>query len=112
MFCKYTHLKFSLLIIILAVNTNVKKPNDEATLKKSVFNSGHARVRTSDGDTVVAEKKNPELLEPHTFAPQDLLALLRNLENEICICEISLKDENDKQNKYKVSFEGDFKSSV
>lgn len=63
----------------------------------------HARVKTSNGDTVVAEKKNPELLEPHTFAPQDLLALLRNLENEICMCEISLKDENDKQNKYKVT---------
>lgn len=64
--------------------------------------SAHARVKTSNGDTVVAEKKSPELLEPHTFAPQDLLALLRNLENEICMCEISLKDENDKQNKYKV----------
>nr|CAI5818458.1 unnamed protein product [Callosobruchus analis] len=62
----------------------------------------HARVHTSDGDPVIAEKKNQELLEPHTFAPKDLLALLRNLENEICMCEISLKDENDKQNKYKV----------
>lgn len=71
------------------------------TQKKSLLNTGHARVRTSDGDPVVAEKKN-EILEPHTFAPQDLLALLRNLENEICICEISLKDENDKQNKYRV----------
>lgn len=64
--------------------------------------SAHARVHTSDGDPVIAEKKNQELLEPHTFAPKDLLALLRNLENEICVCEISLKDENDKQNKYKV----------
>ncbi|CAH1164022.1 unnamed protein product [Phaedon cochleariae] len=62
----------------------------------------HARVHTSDGDPVIAEKKNQELLEPHTFAPKDLLALLRNLENEICMCELSLKDENDKQNKYKV----------
>lgn len=75
--------------------------------------AAHARVKTSNGDTVVAtvEKKSPELLEPHTFAPQDLLALLRNLENEICMCEISLKDENDKQNKYKVkrvAFSGTF----
>lgn len=70
--------------------------------KKMCLNTGHARVKTSDGDIVVAEKKYPELFEPHTFAPQDLLALLKNLENEICICEISLKDENDKRNKYKV----------
>ncbi|GJQ73258.1 putative polycomb group (PcG) protein [Trypoxylus dichotomus] len=88
----------------LSVNSNGKRNNEEpSSSKKSSLNTGHARVRTSDGDTVVAEKKNPELLEPHTFAPQDLLALLRNLENEICICEINLKDENDKQNKYKVN---------
>lgn len=71
---------------------------EETTSKKM----GHARVRTSDGDPVVAEKKNSDILEPHTFAPKDLLALLRNLENEICMCEISLKDENDKQNKYRI----------
>ncbi|KAK5641286.1 hypothetical protein RI129_009833 [Pyrocoelia pectoralis] len=87
------------------ININGKRQTNEPAPtcnKKSLSNTGHARVRTSDGDTVVAEKKNPEFLEPHTFAPQDLLALLRNLENEICICEISLKDENDKQNKYRV----------
>jgi ubiquitin carboxyl-terminal hydrolase BAP1 len=78
---------------------SVKK---EGADQKNNGNGGVARVRTSDGDTVVAEKKHPELLEPHTFAPQDLLALLRNLENEICMCEINLKDENDKQNKYKI----------
>lgn len=99
--CKFIY--FVLLFALIGVNNNGKRNIDEASSsKKSSLNTGHARVRTSDGDTVVAEKKNPELLEPHTFAPQDLLALLRNLENEICICEINLKDENDKQNKYKV----------
>lgn len=73
----------------------------------------HARVKTSNGDTVTEEKKvekidpklcskYPELFEPHTFAPKDLLALLKNLEHEISMCETSLKDENDKRNKYKV----------
>ena len=47
--------------------------------------------------------KHPELLEPHTFAPKDLLALLKNLENEISACEVNLRDENDKRKKYKVS---------
>ncbi|CAG9764494.1 unnamed protein product [Ceutorhynchus assimilis] len=70
--------------------------------KKSSSGVVHARVHTSDGDPVIAEKKNQDILEPHTFAPKDLLSLLRNLENEICLCEMSLKDENDKQNKYKV----------
>lgn len=82
------------------VNVNGKRSNSgDIHGQKKV-----CRVKvTSDGDAVtLAEKKYPELFEPHTFAPQDLLALLRNLENEICICELSLKDENDKRNKYKV----------
>lgn len=86
------------------INVNGKRlvTDVSGTQKKICLNTGHARVKTSEGDIVVAEKKYPELFEPHTFAPQDLLALLKNLENEICICEISLKDENDKRNKYKV----------
>lgn len=48
--------------------------------------------------------KYPELFEPHTFAPKDLLALLKNLENEINHCEMNLRDENEKRKKYKVNF--------
>lgn len=92
--------------------------SDSGHLHKKVCLSGevripHARVKTSNGDTVTEEKKvekidpklcskYPELFEPHTFAPKDLLALLKNLEHEISVCETSLKDENDKRNKYKV----------
>ena len=50
--------------------------------------------------------KNPEIFEQHTFAPKDLLALLKNLENEINVCELNLRDENDKRKKYKVSITG------
>lgn len=39
---------------------------------------------------------------PHAFAPQDLLALLKNLEAEISVCQASLRDENEKRKKYKV----------
>ncbi|KAK6640983.1 hypothetical protein RUM44_012682 [Polyplax serrata] len=46
--------------------------------------------------------KYPVLREPHTFAPKDLLALLKNVETEIANCEASLKDENDKRTKYKI----------
>lgn len=38
----------------------------------------------------------------HTFAPKDLLALLKNLEGEITVCEGNLRDENEKRKKYKV----------
>lgn len=101
------------------ININGKRlVSDSGHLHKKVCLSGevripHARVKTSNGDTVTEEKKvekidskfsskYPELFEPHTFAPKDLLALLKNLEHEISICETSLKDENDKRNKYKV----------
>lgn len=101
------------------ININGKRlVSDSGHLHKKVCLSGevripHARVKTSNGDTVTEEKKvekidpklcskYPELFEPHTFAPKDLLALLKNLEHEISVCETSLKDENDKRNKYKV----------
>ncbi|XP_071876411.1 ubiquitin carboxyl-terminal hydrolase calypso isoform X2 [Bombus fervidus] len=101
------------------ININGKRlVSDSGHLHKKVCLSGevripHARVKTSNGDTVTEEKKvekidpklctkYPELFEPHTFAPKDLLALLKNLEHEISICETSLKDENDKRNKYKI----------
>ncbi|KAL6260282.1 hypothetical protein P5V15_007814 [Pogonomyrmex californicus] len=101
------------------ININGKRlVSDSGHLHKKVCLSGevripHARVKTSNGDTVIEEKKvekidpklcskYPELFEPHTFAPKDLLALLKNLEHEISVCETSLKDENDKRNKYKI----------
>ena len=102
------------------ININGKRlVSDSGHLHKKVCLSEiripHARVKTSNGDTVTEEKKvekidpklcskYPELFEPHTFAPKDLLALLKNLEHEISICETSLKDENDKRNKYKVEY--------
>ncbi|XP_058791059.1 ubiquitin carboxyl-terminal hydrolase calypso isoform X2 [Phymastichus coffea] len=101
------------------ININGKRlVSDNTHLNKKVCISGesrvpHARVKTSNGDTVTEEKKIEkidsklcsefsELSEPHTFAPKDLLALLKNLEHEIGICETALKDENDKRNKYKI----------
>ena len=48
--------------------------------------------------------KYPPLIEPHTFQPKDLLALLKNLENEIAMYEANLKDEVEKRKKYKVGF--------
>lgn len=38
----------------------------------------------------------------HTFAPKDLLALLKNLEGEISLCEGNLRDENEKRKKYTI----------
>ncbi|XP_020287382.1 ubiquitin carboxyl-terminal hydrolase calypso [Pseudomyrmex gracilis] len=101
------------------ININGKRlVSDSGHLHKKICLSSevripHARVKTSNGDTVIEEKKiekidpkqcskYPELFEPHTFGPKDLLALLKNLEHEISVCETSLKDENDKRNKYKI----------
>ncbi|GFY55470.1 ubiquitin carboxyl-terminal hydrolase BAP1 [Trichonephila inaurata madagascariensis] len=46
--------------------------------------------------------KHPQLIEPHRFAPKDLLALLKTVETEIEGCEDSLFDEIEKRKKYKV----------
>nr|XP_022302279.1 ubiquitin carboxyl-terminal hydrolase BAP1-like isoform X2 [Crassostrea virginica] len=36
------------------------------------------------------------------FTPKDLLALLKNVENEIKLCEVNLKDELEKRRKYQI----------
>ncbi|XP_059476608.1 ubiquitin carboxyl-terminal hydrolase calypso isoform X2 [Neocloeon triangulifer] len=46
--------------------------------------------------------KYPTLFGPHTFAPKDLLALLKNLDNGIQQCEQNIKEETEKRRKYKV----------
>ncbi|GFS21204.1 ubiquitin carboxyl-terminal hydrolase [Elysia marginata] len=38
----------------------------------------------------------------HAFTPKDLLYLLKNVENEIELCESNLKEENEKRKKYKI----------
>ncbi|XP_069693505.1 ubiquitin carboxyl-terminal hydrolase calypso isoform X2 [Periplaneta americana] len=71
---------------------------------------GSSLISSDTGSTTTNHKKvdtklcskYPELFEPHTFAPKDLLALLKNLENEISVCEGNLRDENDKRKKYKI----------
>lgn len=67
------------------------------------------KLKTTNDDSTIEEKKDEkidskysEILESNTFAPKDLLALLKNLEQEIGVCETALKDENDKRTKYKV----------
>lgn len=82
----------------------VNRENSTAPLLPKGFNA------ENEGNTVTEEKKPdtkicskyPELFEPHTFAPKDLLALLKNLENEISVCEMNLRDENEKRKKYKI----------
>ena len=40
----------------------------------------------------------------NAFLFQDLLALLKNVENEIKLCEVNLKDELEKRRKYQVNW--------
>ncbi|KAK2718810.1 ubiquitin carboxyl-terminal hydrolase calypso-like [Artemia franciscana] len=46
--------------------------------------------------------KYPHLTGPQSFGPNDLLALLSNLDRDIASCEASLKEENEKRRKYKI----------
>ncbi|KDR20573.1 ubiquitin carboxyl-terminal hydrolase calypso [Zootermopsis nevadensis] len=77
-----------------------EKTQEQASSPISV-DTGSAVTSHKKVDTKLCSKY-PELFEPHTFAPKDLLALLKNLENEISVCEVNLRDENDKRKKYKI----------
>lgn len=82
----------------------IKKENKpEKTPQTSPELDKNLDCKPEDTDAMTAlMSKYPVLREPHTFAPKDLLALLKNVETEIANCEASLKDENDKRTKYKI----------
>ncbi|XP_039295521.1 ubiquitin carboxyl-terminal hydrolase calypso-like [Nilaparvata lugens] len=67
-------------------------------LSDGKFKHSPSKLSSPAGDRL-----NPPVeTHQHTFAPKDLLALLRNLEVEISVCEGNLRDENEKRKKYKV----------
>lgn len=87
-------------------NSNEERQQSASTTPATKKSSGVARVHTSSGDPVVAEREttSPQTLqEPHAFTPKDLHALSKNLENEITLTEQSLNDENDKRAMFKVN---------
>lgn len=79
-----------------SINANGKRISTNNEGKKIC----RVKVSTSDGDPITVDRK--DLIEPHSFAPQDLCALLRNLEEEIKLSEAILRDENDKRSRYKI----------
>lgn len=56
----------------------------------------------SKNNNKIGISKHPHLVEPHKFAPKDLLALLKTVESEISVCESNLRDETEKRKKYKI----------
>lgn len=93
--------------------TNNKEENNESKNSdhkdheddKVKDTEGSENVKKADSDTSSVsdfDPKTSELLEPHRFAPKDLLTLLRNIEKDICNCESVLRDENEIRRKHKV----------
>lgn len=57
--------------------------------------------------TIIEEKLSPrsaksKFTSQHGFTPKDLLALLKNVDNEIKVTELNLREEVDKRKKYKI----------
>ena len=48
------------------------------------------------------DPENVQLLEPHSFSPRDLLAILRSIETAIFVSESKVRDEVEKRKKYRV----------
>lgn len=97
------------VVIRVATNSENRLSNHNKRSNSSTDNFSSKKVCIDDASKIENSASNQsekyaELFEPHTFAPNDLFALLRNLESEIAICELSLKDENDKRNKYKIDY--------
>ncbi|GFO23217.1 ubiquitin carboxyl-terminal hydrolase [Plakobranchus ocellatus] len=67
--------------------------------------SSQSSPQFSDGNTGTKgcdDRHRRKRRSSHAFTPKDLLYLLKNVENEIELCETSLKEENEKRKKYKI----------
>ncbi|RUS76452.1 hypothetical protein EGW08_015793 [Elysia chlorotica] len=68
--------------------------------------SSQSSPQFSDGNTGASEgtdeRHRRKRRSSHAFTPKDLLYLLKNVENEIELCESNLKEENEKRKKYKI----------
>lgn len=59
-------------------------------------------VKSSEDGTNTRQKHKHRFSNHQAFTPKDLLALLKNVENEITLCEANLKDEIEKRRKYQI----------
>ncbi|XP_015917478.1 ubiquitin carboxyl-terminal hydrolase BAP1 [Parasteatoda tepidariorum] len=79
--------------------------NTSSSLKLNISDDKHSVEPNKSDESSKQDScmsKHPQLIEPHHFAPKDLLALLKTVETEIEICELNLHDEVEKRKKYKV----------
>lgn len=78
-----------------------------STVSTSAQNSPNLSTgdKNPDGSPAVkieGEKSKTKFSSQQGFRPKDLIALLKNVENEIKICETKLQDEQEKIKKYKI----------
>lgn len=89
---------------ILSCDVSKCEKDSEKSGKNSSSNNSSDNSETDQKSVQNKDSssKHPKLIEPHRFAPKDLLALLKTVENEISICEANLHDEIEKRKKYKI----------
>lgn len=73
--------------------------NGESTdIKKETLHERKLEGRSSES----SHRHKRRIHSHQAFTPKDLLALLKNVENEIKLCEVNLKDELEKRKKYRI----------
>lgn len=86
-----------------AHSSTTKRIYNALTAKESLTNGIEDSNNSNNKREVRKESsKYGQFIEPHTFAPKDLVALIRNIDNEITICENNLRDEIEQRKRYKI----------
>ncbi|XP_071156129.1 ubiquitin carboxyl-terminal hydrolase calypso-like isoform X1 [Mytilus edulis] len=81
-------------------NSPVCSNGESTDMKKDTLSDRRSEGRSSDSSH---HHKHKRKFHSHqAFTPKDLLALLKNVENEIKLCEVNLKDELEKRKKYRI----------
>ncbi|CAH1784373.1 unnamed protein product [Owenia fusiformis] len=79
-------------------NSQGSADNDTSAEVTQILQDTSEKLKKEESGGGSVERRKPR----QGFTPKDLLALLKNVENEILQCENNLRDEVEKRNKYKI----------
>lgn len=87
---------------LLTAHDYAKSPLMEVIEESPSRSATPPKEEVDKEDVKSFDPKIAELSQPLRFAPKDLLALLRNIEQDMHSCEVTLKEENEKHRKHKI----------
>ncbi len=98
----HDYAKSPLMEDVSTINEDDEDVGEEGSQEKPIEVDLAAEDSADDKSISKFDPRTKELFEPHTFAPKDLLLLLKTIEVDIAGCNEILRDESEKRKKHRI----------